>query len=186
MKLSVGLTDDLADIPSPTFSGYSEDACHSEAQRRQTIAAHRATVSLIDHQVDLQRHAREELDLERSAIVLFVSARGFHLGEHGGLWRKHIQFEESIRVPLIVRVPGIRGGRWTSGLVELSDPYPTLVDPCGLPQPEGLAGASIGPLLENPERSWKSAIFPEAQRNGAHGRSVRTVRYRFTEWTPCG
>jgi len=39
-------------------------------------------------------------------------------------------------------------------------------------------------VLEDPDVPWKSAIFSEAQRNGAHGRSVRTARYRYTEWTP--
>ena len=175
------------DIPAPALSGYPDDAAHSEAQKRQAIAAYHATVTLIDHQVGLLMAVLGELDLEQSTIVVFVSDHGFHLGEHGGLWRKHTQFEESTRVPLIVRMPGTPGtrpGASTRGLVELVDLYPTLADLCGLPQPEGLQGTSFRPLLENPELEWKSAIFSEAQRNGAHGRSVRTARYRFTEWTP--
>ena len=125
-----------------------------------------------------------ELDLERSTIVVFVSDHGFHLGEHGGLWRKHTQFEESTRVPLIVRVPGGIEGTPTSALVELVDLYPTLTDLCALPEPEGLEGTSFRPVLEDPERPWKESVFSEAKRNRAHGRSVRTARYRFTEWTP--
>lgn len=184
VKLPGGPPDDRSDIPAPALSGYPEDAEHSEAQQRQAVAAYHATVTLIDHQVGLLLDALEELELEQSTIVVFVSDHGFHLGEHGGLWRKHTQFEESTRVPLIMRVPGSRGGAATSGLVELVDLYPTLAELCGLPEPEGLEGTSFAPLLENPERPWKRAVFSEAQRNGAHGRSVRTARYRFTEWTP--
>ncbi len=47
--------------------------------------------------------ALSELGLGESTIVVFVSDHGFHLGEHGGMWRKQSQFQESTRVPLIVR-----------------------------------------------------------------------------------
>ena len=81
-------------------------------------------------------------------------------------------------------MPGGVSDRNTSALVELVDLYPTLADLCGLPSPEGMEGLSFRPVLEDPDVPWKSAIFSEAKRQGAHGRSVRTHRYRFTEWTP--
>lgn len=176
--------DDTADIPAPALGNYPEDKDHSEEQVRQAIAAYHATITLMDVQVGLLMEALAELELASSTIVVFVSDHGFHLGEHGGLWRKHTQFEESTRVPLIVRIPGGVSGRTTSALVELVDLYPTLADLCGLPSPEGMEGISFRPVLEDPDVPWKSAIFSEAQRRGAHGRSVRTARYRFTEWTP--
>ena len=176
--------DDTDDIPAPALGNYPEDKDHSEPQVRQAIAAYHATVTLIDVQVGLLMEKLAELELDRSTIVVFVSDHGFHLGEHGGLWRKHTQFEESTRVPLIVRVPGGVSGRATSALVELVDLYPTLADLCGLPSPEGMEGTSFRPVLEDPDIPWKSAIFSEVQRRGAHGRSVRTARHRFTEWTP--
>ena len=184
VKLPEGPANDRDDIPAPAVGGYPEDPEHSEEQKRQAIAAYHATVTLIDLQVGLLMEALADLDLEQSTIVIFVSDHGFHLGEHGGLWRKHTQFEESTRVPLIVRVPSGVSGAATSALVELVDLFPTLVDLCGLPDPEGLEGTSFRPLLESPDTPWKSAIFSEAQRNGAHGRTVRTASHRYTEWTP--
>jgi len=184
VELPGGPPDDTEDIPAPALGGYPEDPDHSQDQQRQAIAAYHATVTLIDVQVGLLLDALVELELERSTIVVFVSDHGFHLGEHGGLWRKHTQFEESTRVPLILRVPGGTAGTPTSALVELVDLYPTLTDLCGLPAPEGLEGTSFRPVLEDLGRPWKEAVFSEAKRNGAHGRSVRTARYRFTEWTP--
>lgn len=68
--------------------------------------------------------------------------------------------------------------------MELVDLYPTLADLCDLPIPAGLEGRSFRPLLEDPSRSWKTAVFSGAQRHTFHGCSVRTVRYRYTEWTP--
>ena len=177
--------DDRDDIPKYALSGYPDDAKHSDEQLRQAAAAYHATITMMDHQVGLLMETLAELGLEESTIVVFVSDHGFHLGEHGGLWRKHTQFEESTRVPLIVRLPGERQpGASTMGLVELVDLYPTLVDLCGLAQPEGREGPSFRPLLEDPSRQWKSAIFSEARRNGAHGRTVRTARYRYSEFTP--
>ena len=179
--------DDVEDIPKPALGNYPDDRLHSEAQQRQAIAAYHATITLIDHQVGLLMETLADLGLEESTLVVFVSDHGFHLAEHGGLWRKHTQFEESTRVPLIVRMPGnpdTRNGRSTSGLVELVDLYPTLADLCSLPHLDGLEGTSFKPLLENPKQNWKSAIFSEAKRQGYHGRTVRTTRYRYTEWTP--
>jgi iduronate 2-sulfatase len=55
----------------------------------------------------------------------------------------------------------------------------------GLPGPEHeLEGSSFVPLLVNPARQWKSAAFSESKREGYHGRTIRTARYRYTEWTP--
>lgn len=176
--------DDRMDIPAPALGGYPEDPDHTDKQKRQAIAAYHATVTLIDVQVGLLLDALVELGLEQSTIVVFVSDHGFHLGEHGGQWRKHTQFEESTRVPLIVRVPGAIAGSSTNALVELVDLYPTLADLCGLPTPDGLEGTSFRAVIEDPRVAWKSAVFSEVQRNGAHGRSIRTERYRYTEWTP--
>jgi iduronate 2-sulfatase len=179
--------DDLDDIPAPALGNYPDDRAHTEDQYRQAAAAYHATITLMDHQVGLLMQTLAELKLEESTIVVFVSDHGFHLGEHGGLWRKHTQWEESTRVPLIVRTPGaaVDGERTsTMGLVELVDLYPTLADLCNLPEKSGLEGTSFSPLLENPSQEWKSAIFSEAKRQGAHGRTIRTARHRYTEWKP--
>lgn len=178
-----GPPDDREDIPAAALSGFPDDALHTDAQVRQAIAAYHATVTMVDRYVGQLLDALHELGLEDSTVVVFTSDHGFHLGEHGGLWRKHTQFEESTRVPLIVRAPGVRGGATTEALVELVDLYPTLADLAGLPPADGLEGTSFRPVLEDPARPWKSAVFSEARRT-AHGSSIRTARYRYTEWAP--
>ncbi|XOV86842.1 MAG: sulfatase [Pseudomonadota bacterium] len=178
--------NDLADVPEPAAEISADDAAHTDIQRRQAIAAYHAMVSMIDSYVGQVLGALDELGLADSTIVVFTSDHGFQLNEHGGLWRKTYQFEESTRVPLIVRLPGGKnGGQTTAGMVELVDLYPTLVDLCGLPQPaHALEGTSFRPLLEAPSRNWKPAVFSETKREGYHGRTIRTSRYRYTEWRP--
>jgi uncharacterized sulfatase len=177
---------DTDDIPAPASQINADDANHTERQHRQAIAAYHAMVTMTDSYVGQLIQGLEELDLAESTIVVVTSDHGFHLNEHGGLWRKQSQFEESTRVPLIVRLPnGRSAGEVAAGLVELVDLYPTLADLCDLPDPaHALEGTSFVPLLENPARPWKSAAFSESKREGYHGRSLRTERYRYTEWTP--
>jgi uncharacterized sulfatase len=176
---------DTEDLPAGAARFYADDANHTEQQHKQAIAAYHAMVTMTDSYVGQLLQGLEELDLVDSTIVVFTSDHGFHLNEHGGLWRKQSQFEESTRVPLIVRLPGGRHtGNVVTGLVELVDLYPTLIDLCSLSDPEhALEGTSFAPLLGDPDRTWKSAAFSESRRAGYHGRTLRTARYRYTEWT---
>jgi uncharacterized sulfatase len=177
---------DAEDIPDPAFQIAEDDASHTERQKKQAIAAYHAMVTMTDSYVGQLLDALELLELDDSTIVVFTSDHGFQLNEHGGLWRKTFQFEESTRVPLIVRLPdGRNAGQVAAGFVELVDLYPTLVDLARLPSPpHALEGTSFEPLLEDPGRQWKSAAFSESKREGFHGRTLRERRYRYTEWTP--
>src|SRR5262249_23554497 len=90
---------------------------------------------------------------------------------------------ESARVPLIVSVPGLgSAGQASSRVVELLDLYPTLADLGGLVPPKGLQGATLRPLLENPNALWSRPAFTQVQRGEVPGHSVRTERARYTQW----
>ncbi|MCX6377230.1 MAG: DUF4976 domain-containing protein, partial [Armatimonadetes bacterium] len=105
------------------------------------------------------------------------------LGEHG-LWCKHTNFEEATRAPLIFSAPGqTKPGAKTDDLAEFVDVYPTLCDLAGLPIPKGLEGTSLVPVMNDPTRPWKKAAFSQYPRAGkVMGYSMRTDRYRYTEW----
>ena len=60
--------------------------------------------------------------------------------------------------------------------------YPTLADLAGLKAPANLAGASLRPLLLNPDAAWDRPAYTQVERGGFPGRSVRTPRWRYTEW----
>lgn len=165
----------------------------TDAEVRRYRSAYFACVTFMDAQVGVVLDALDRLRLWDHTIVVFFSDNGYHLGEHGGLWHKSTLFEESARVPLIVAAPGRRAvGKRSPRLVELVDLYPTLAELCGLRPPDNLEGTSFAPLLDDPKRPWKRGAFTmqgrgpertEAAREIVFtGTSVRTERWRYTEW----
>lgn len=160
----------------------------SVEQARDLKHAYYACVSFMDAQVGRVLAEVDRLGLREKTVVVLWGDHGWQLGEHG-MWDKHSNFETSTRIPLIVRAPGFQAGR-TKALVESVDLYPTLCELVGLPLDDGLEGHSFVPLLVSPGRGWKSAAFSQYRRvipgygkvARGMGYSMRTDRYRFTEW----
>jgi len=148
----------------------------------QLRRAYYACVSYIDAQVGRLLDALDRLGLADNTIVILWGDHGWQLGEHGQ-WCKHTNFELATRVPLIVRAPGQRHpGARSNALVEFVDIYPTLCELAGLPLPDGLEGVSMVPVMKEPARAWKSAAFSQYPRDQVMGYSMRTDRFRYTEW----
>ena len=145
---------------------------------RQLIHGYYACVSYTDANVGRLLDELERLGLADNTIVILWGDHGWNLGEHT-LWCKHCCFETSMRVPLIVRGPGIAEGQRTRGLTELIDIYPSLCELAGLSVPEHLNGDSFVPLLTEPDLNWKSAAVGRYR----NGDTIRTDRHRFTEYS---
>jgi uncharacterized sulfatase len=118
---------------------------------------------------------------------VFWGDNGYQLGEHGQ-WMKQTNFEAAARIPLLFAGPGIRSHpRGCGRTVELLDIYPTLAEICGLEHvPPNLQGFSLAPLLANPNAPWDRPAISQIQRRPQDrqvmGYSLRTGRYRYTEW----
>jgi len=156
----------------------------SEAQIRELRHGYYACVSFVDAQIGRLLAELDRLDLSTSTIIVLWGDHGWHLGEQG-LWGKSTNFELDARAPLIVSAPG-RGanGSKCKALVEFVDIFPTLCELAGMPLPPHIEGTSLAPLLDAPDRSWKTAAFSQIARGPNLGRSMRTGRYRFTRWHP--
>ena len=78
-------------------------------------------------------------------------------------------------------------GRRTDALTEFVDIYPSLCEACELPLPDHLEGTSFVPLMNDPSLPWKTAAFSQYPRGrNRMGYSMRTDRYRYTEWIEDG
>jgi uncharacterized sulfatase len=180
--------------PAPAFgSAKKEQEEMTDAQRKEAIRAYLASTAHVDAQVGKLVAALQENKLTDNTIVVFLSDHGYHLGEHG-LWQKMSLFENSARVPLIVYDPRAKGnGKACGRTVELVDLHATLADLCGLTAKTD--GVSLKPLLADPTAEWDKPAVTQVSRGTPTatgdagpkvpplmGYSVRTERYRYTEW----
>lgn len=182
---SVHLPNDPAEhlqhIPEPAFDRRLQTKANLDDLRRFK-RAYLATITYVDQQIGRVLAGLDELGLWDNTIVVLWSDHGWMLGEHGQ-WEKRVLFEESLRVPLVIHAPSAQGnGKASERMVELVDLYPTLTELCGLSTPENLEGKSLAPLLQEPTQDWPSPAFSQIGREDVVGRSVRTPRWRYTEW----
>lgn len=184
ITLPVEPPEHFSNIPKPAFFTNPLYWGLSEHQRKEVIRAYYASVSFMDAQVGKLLDAVDELGLADNTIIVFWSDHGYNLTEHGQ-WKKQSLFEEVARVPLFIAAPNAKGnGKVSRRVVELVDLYPTLARLCGMEPPHYLAGADLTPLLNNPKAKWDRAAYTQVLRGRENimGRSVRTERWRYTEW----
>ena len=157
---------------------FKEQDAMSDEQRQEAIQAYWASTTFMDAQVGVVLDALDRLGLSDNTVVVFTSDHGYHLGDHG-LWQKMTLFERSARVPLIIALPRATvRGVGARGPVELVDLYPTLADLAGLQAKATLDGSSLVPMLKDPAATVKDGAFTQLQ----NGVSIRTDRWRYTEW----
>lgn len=175
------IDNDLNDIPDAALFTKLPHWGLSEPERREALRANYATISFLDAQVGKLLDAVERLKLSDNTIIVIWSDHGYNVGQHGQ-WMKQSLFENSARVPLIISVPGFAKGQSSGRTVELLDIYPTLAELAGLDPKQNLQGKSLVPLLKKPNATWDKPAYTQVRRKTIMGRSVRTERFRYTEW----
>lgn len=139
-----------------------QEAYSGDEGWRRWIQGYLACVAFADDQLGKVLGALERSPYGENTIVVFTSDHGFHMGEKDLLCKKTV-WEESTRVPLVIRAPGVtEPGGSCDHPVSLIDLYPTLIDLCGLPKEpnaggngQTLDGHSLRPFLEDPSaETW--------------------------------
>jgi len=150
----------------------------SSDQEKKAVAAYYASVSYMDKQVGKVLNTLKEEGLEDNTIVIFTSDHGFHLGEHE-FWMKVSLHEESVRVPLIIKVPGKKAAVCNS-FVELLDLYPTIAELAGLKNSKHLQGKSLVKTFSNPGHKVRDMAFSVSQ--GGKSFLLRTEKWAYIQY----
>jgi iduronate 2-sulfatase len=200
MPLVTGVAEDQQDLPMAALGSRKDEQDRmTDDLRRQTLQAYLASISFLDSQVGRVLDALDKHGLADDTIVVFTSDHGYHMGEHG-LYQKMSLFEESARVPLLIAAPGrCQAGGVAQAPVSQVDMFPTLAALCGVEPPNNLQGQSLVPLLADPAASGRGWAVTQVVRGSNLGRisqpkeagakgnqffgySLRTPRWRYTEW----
>lgn len=170
---------DWEDIPKKGINYVtSVNGQMSREQEKKAVAAYYASVAYMDAQVGKVLQTLKDEGLEDNTIVVFTSDHGFHLGEHD-FWMKVSLKEESVRVPLIIKVPG-KAPQVSHSLVELLDLYPTISELAGVEYSEHLQGKSLTAVLEKPETEVRDMAFSVTQ--GGNTFLVRTKNWAYIQY----
>ncbi|NME70620.1 sulfatase [Flammeovirga aprica] len=151
--------------------------------RKRYMQGYYACISYIDDILGQLVTTLKEKGLWENTIIVFFSDHGYHMGNHF-LYGKVSLYEESAKSPLIIRVPGnMNNGTEVMTTVELVDVYPTITELIGLENPSSVKGTSLVPLLQDPKnKAFQKPALTYAKRGDFLGKSVRTDRYRYTQW----
>ena len=129
----------------------------------------------------------DEAGLAESTLVIYMGDNGFSFGEHGLIDKRHF-YEESVKVPFLIRCPEIfQGGKVMEPMIQNIDVAPTILEVAGIKKPDHMHGQSILPLLQGGAMAWRDKIFYEyyweydfPQTPTMHG--VRTDRYKLIRY----
>jgi N-acetylglucosamine-6-sulfatase len=117
----------------------------------------------------------------KNTYLFFASDNGFHLGEHRIAFEKNAPYEESVRIPLAVRGPGIPAGRVADQMVLNTDLAPTFADLGGATVPSFVDGRSLRPTLASDAPSWRTAFLEESWKSNPVPKygAVRTATHKY-------
>jgi arylsulfatase A-like enzyme len=119
-----------------------------------------ATVQSVDDSVGRVLDLLDRRGLAKNTIVIYTSDQGFFLGDHG-LYDKRFMYEESLRMPFLVRWPAAIKPRSRIDAIGLNvDFAPTLLDAAGIPVPRDMQGRSLLPVLRGrTPADWRSSMY---------------------------
>jgi arylsulfatase A-like enzyme len=137
-----------------------EQIAYLEYEYRKRIASLQA----IDDMVESIVAALGETGQLDNTYVIYTSDNGFHMGEHRLIAGKDTPYEEDIRVPMVMRGPGVPVGHRLDAMVVNIDLAPTFAEIAGIEAPDFVDGRSFLPLLQDRERPWRESFLIERRK----------------------
>jgi arylsulfatase A-like enzyme len=145
------------------------------------------TILSVDESIGAVLDFLKEAGLDENTLVIYMGDNGFAWGEHGLIDKRQF-YEESVRVPMLVRCPALcNGGLVVENIIQNIDIAPTILDYAGIAKTEQMAGNSFIPLLKGEKPEWRARIFYEYYWEYAHPQvptmhGVRTDRYKYIRY----
>ena len=163
------------------YVGIPATGAVNDELNRTLARGYYASVSYVDAQVGRILAELDRLQLTSNTIVVLSGDHGFKIGDYGA-WNKFTGHDIDLHTPLMMMGPGIPVNTVSPALVELVDIVPTLAALCGIPAPTTNQGQSLKPLFSDSGIAWKKAVYSLTPRGAVIGYSMRTDRWRYTEW----
>jgi arylsulfatase A-like enzyme len=135
---------------------------HSNRDIYEMVVDYCETLLGVDESVGTIMEYLKKEGLDESTLVIYMGDNGFSWGEHGLIDKRHF-YEESVKVPLLVRCPELfEGGKVPRQMVQNIDIGPTVLAEAGVKQPENMPGVSFIPILKgNTDVASRKEIFYE-------------------------
>lgn len=170
----------VRDIRDELLAGYPR----GENEIRQHIADYYGMISHQDMEIGRILAALSANGLSENTIVVYTADHGLGVGQHGLMGKQNL-YDHSMRIPLIMRGPGIAAGARCDARLYLHDLYPTLLERAGVPVPASCAGQSINSLLDGSRDSHRDVVFSAYQSLFGHPggapyqRSIKDQRHKL-------
>lgn len=157
-----------------------------KSEVRRHIADYYGMITQLDAEIGHILGALERQGLADNTIVVYCADHGLAVGQHGLMGKQNL-YEHSLRIPLILRGPGIVAGQRSDALCYLHDLYPTLLERAGCALPETNEGFSLNALLSGQRTRHRRSLFAAWQPGQGHPgsrphmRSLRGERFKLIE-----
>lgn len=178
--------------PRPDYTMYDEPGgaglhgFHShlrdEQELKKDIACYYGMVSFMDQQIGLILDALDRLGMADNTLVVFTSDHGHYLGQHGLIAKGPFHYEDGVRVPMIVRTPGVAGGGVSRSMQSLVDYAPSFLSYAGIKPPGQMQGVDQSGVWAGRQDSARDHVIVENRHNPTkvHLRTYIDQRYKVT------
>ena len=148
----------VRDIRDEVLAGYPR----GEDEIKRHIADYYGMISQMDHDIGRILDTLDARGLRENTVVIYTSDHGLGVGQHGLMGKQNL-YDHSMRIPLIMRGPGLPAGLRSEALLYLLDLYPTLLELAGVDIPETAAGHCLTALLREDTTMHRKQIFSAYQ-----------------------
>jgi arylsulfatase A-like enzyme len=143
-----------------------------------SLADYYALISHLDTRVGDIIETLKRNGLFENTIIVYTADNGLAIGSHGLLGKQNL-YEHSMKVPLVIRGPGIPEEKVSDALVYLYDLFPTLANLCSLPDPDGVDGKDFTPVITGSSDNVRTSLFT-TYRNSV--RAVRDIEWKLIRY----